>query len=351
MVMEMFKSLDNQLAVVLENPVSNVVQELKNDLSLGRPYVWFYDNTNTSYMYLAVYENSTPILGGYTIDVYNNNNSKITVDGYQIRTVRTYRIAPTGLAIIQVNSNQLLYVPAVAYNYFGDSVLQSLRNLGLISADASLSDLRSGLSSINQSVISEGDQTQNAIRNMSSQVQQQQQLTTDAVEQGAQQTTNSINEMSNTIDNRLQQQQNQSQANYDQFTNSTYYDNSVTVIDPSEFVGDVQDTENTQGFLTELYNKVYNKFLYPNRSTRVVIPMPHNMDDIVLDSSAIVDFYNNYSAIGDLITIFWYFIIGRWVFAFVRRIYLFFVTGAFADTSLLSEYLSMHNEIIKTYMM
>lgn len=344
MCIEMFKAYDNIVSVILSQASANNRNALLSQFVLGRPYVYFLDNTTQNAIYLAVYENSTPVLGGYTIDIYNDNNSRVMVDGYKVQTIHTFKIdlsnKPNSYNISVVNNNEQLYVPAVTYNYFGDSILQMLKDLNMINESTDMSDIKSGIYTINSSIVSEGNQTQQAIGTMQNQITQQQQ-----------QTTNSINNMSNAVSNKIEQQQVQQQQQYDSFTNTTYYDNSTTVIDPDEFMGSVSDPNNTQDFLMQLYNKVYQRFVNPNRSSRVVIPMPHGLDDIVLDSSSIVGFYEEYSLIGDLVTVFWYFIIGRWVFAFVRRIYLFFVTGAFADTSVLGEYLSMHNEIIKTYMM
>lgn len=344
MCIEMFKAYDNIVSVILSQASANNRNALLSQFVLGRPYVYFLDNTTQNAIYLAVYENSTPVLGGYTIDIYNDNNSRVMVDGYKVQTVHTFKIdlsnKPNSYNISVVNNNEQLYVPAVTYNYFGDSILQMLKDLNMINESTDMSDIKSGIYTINSSIVSEGNQTQQAIGTMQNQITQQQQ-----------QTTNSINNMSNAVSNKIEQQQVQQQQQYDSFTNTTYYDNSTTVIDPDEFMGSVSDPNNTQDFLMQLYNKVYQRFVNPNRSSRVVIPMPHGLDDIILDSSSIVGFYEEYSLIGDLVTVFWYFIIGRWVFAFVRRIYLFFVTGAFADTSVLGEYLSMHNEIIKTYMM
>lgn len=200
----------------------------------------------------------------------------------------------------------------------------------------STQDLLTGVNNLNQAVVTEGNQTQQAIGDMSNSV------------------TNNINSMSNSVTNSIAQSQAQSQANYDSFTNTTYYDNTVTTIDTS-VVGNVQDSQNTQSFLQTIFNTVYNRITTPTRGTSITLPMPHGMNDITLNSSSVAPFYSqrilsNYT-VGDLVDLIWYFTFGVWLFSLCRDMYLWFVTGQVTNVGEFANFLSDHNEVIKTYMM
>ena len=343
--MERQKSLDNALITMLYNNRTQDTNGFLPQLTYGRSYYLIADDTTSqpgqsiqNYVYIYVYDYNTEILGFTNANLYDGNGELLTVPCYTIQPIGVYRLnvtnAPVGYTVGLYDPNPTTKtIPAVCYNYFSDAMTELLINKGFLNAGTTTSDVVTGLNNINQAVVNEGNQTQQAIGDMSNA------------------TTNSINSMSNSVTNSIAQSQAQSQANYDTFTNTTYYDNTVTTINPNDFMGNVSDSNDTQQFLQTLYNKVYGKFTNPSRSTRITIPLPHNMGDIVLDSSDMVNFWESNQLLETLVTTFWYFIIGRWVFSFCRRIYLWLATGSFVNTMSLSEYLSEQNEIIKTYLM
>ena len=92
LAIELAHAYDNLLSAILSKESTTNRSALLSQLAMGRSYIYFFDNTNTGKIYLSVYNNTTPILGGGLINLYDNNNSLITVDGYIIDTVHTFRI-------------------------------------------------------------------------------------------------------------------------------------------------------------------------------------------------------------------------------------------------------------------
>lgn len=347
-VIEQFKSYDSLLANILGKDTTSNRSALLSQFAIGRSYVYFLDNTTSGKIYLAVYNQATPILGGYTINIYNNNNSIVMVDGYKIDTVHTFRIDLNyggNASVTVVNNNEQIYVPAVTYNYFGDQILQCLKDTGYISSDSSLADVTSGLAAINNSVVSEGNQTQQAIGSM----------------QNA--TTGAIGDMSNSVTNSIAQQQQQQQNNFNQFTNTNYYDNTVTTIDVQDIYGNVNDT-GVDTFLFSVYDKLTDGFSTRTRSTIITIPMPFNMDPLVLDSTPIVNFYDTIMfttgvgghgatgvTFGSFLYMFWYFVFGIYYVRFAKRIFTWVVSGQVLNVNGFMKQLNDFNANITKEMM
>lgn len=312
-VIEMFKSLDNQLCVALENGATTGKNSIFPYLSLAHPYLWYIDNTNVNRMYIAFYNESTPILGGYTIDIYNNNNSQITCDGYKIETIAVFRIDYSNLSITLVdNSTQNHYIPSITYNYFGDSLLQTMRNLGWIGDSATISDLRSGLATINSSVVSEGDQTQQAINSTA-------QATQNTINSTAQATQNTINSTSQQTQNIINQQTQQQQQNYDEFSNSNSNSINTTGLDIDTSFIPTNDDLNLGNFLQGFFSTIQNLTSFEDRDYIITIPIRDELS-FTLSTAPITQFYRDNQVLSSLISLFWTFIFGRYFLAFGMRI-------------------------------
>lgn len=328
MVVEMFKAYDNILSVILEQSTANNRNALLSQFVIGRPYVYFIDNTTQNAIYLAVYENSTPILGGYTIDIYNNNNSRIMVDGYKIQTIHTFKIdlsnKPNSYNVSVVNNNEQLYVPAVTYNYFGESILQTLKDLDMINSDTSLSDIKSGIYQINSSIVSEGNQTQQAIESMQNTISSQQQITTNAI-------TNSS------------QQQMQQQA---EIFNSNSSDISTSGLDIDTSFIPNNDPNNIENFLGGFIGTIQNLFSVTQNDYEITIPFRDY--SFTLRTNDITKFYRDNPQISTLLSLFWTFIFGRYFLAFGMRIlrWLHGSDGGFS-ASTLSNVMGEYNIIMK----
>lgn len=328
MVVEMFKAYDNILSVILEQSTANNRNALLSQFVIGRPYVYFIDNTTQNAIYLAVYENSTPILGGYTIDIYNNNNSRIMVDGYKIQTIHTFKIdlsnKPNSYNVSVVNNNEQLYVPAVTYNYFGESILQTLKDLNMINSDTSLSDIKSGIYQINSSIVSEGNQTQQAIGSMQNTISSQQQITTNAI-------TNSS------------QQQMQQQA---EIFNSNSSDISTSGLDIDTSFIPNNDPNNIENFLSGFIGTIQNLFSVTQNDYEITIPFRDY--SFTLRTNDVTKFYRDNPQISTLLSLFWTFIFGRYFLAFGMRIlrWLHGSDGGFS-ASTLSNVMGEYNIIMK----
>lgn len=122
---------------------------------------------------------------------------------------------------------------------------------------------------------------------------------------------------------------------------------------PKRLHGTVEDTQGTQDFMTSVYQTIFNVVSgYGDSDYVVILPMPHNINDIELHSKPISDFWKTYTQIGDLVALFWYFIIGRWFFTLVRKIYLWVVNGCIlGDTYGFADMLAEYNVAIKSFMM
>lgn len=119
--------------------------------------------------------------------------------------------------------------------------------------------------------------------------------------------TNSINNLDNTIS-----------SNYSEFSNTSVSNTSAAVIDTS--IANFTDSNNTDSFLTGFMNFFSNSFDTVEGVYTINIPLPHDLDPIVLTTAPVQEFYSSYPQIANLISLFWYFVIGRYFLAFGLRL-------------------------------
>lgn len=166
------------------------------------------------------------------------------------------------------------------------------------------------------------------------------------------QQTESINEQTNSI-----QQQTQVQQETQNFLkDDTVSDDSMSV-DSSAFTSDQQQSNqaDVDNFFTNFLNTVKDTFVGINTTVETIeIPLPNGLDSITL-SSDIISKHIHGTIIYTLIQTFWYFLIGGYIVIYVKRLLDWLSTGKIVASEKgvfgLIEWLDVHNEIIKSYMM
>lgn len=157
------------------------------------------------------------------------------------------------------------------------------------------------------------------------------------------QQTNSINDQTNTI-----QEQTQVIQETQDFITDDSVDNSQMTVDNSYSVND----GGVLSFFTNFLNTVKSIFTDIDTSVDViVIPLP-NDNQITLYSNLLSKYIIN-TPIYSLIQAFWWFVFGRYIITFIKRMIDWLSTGEMADKGVFSfiEWLDINNEIIKSYMM
>ncbi len=180
---------------------------------------------------------------------------------------------------------------------------------------------------------------------------------TEVILQSTDDIKNSINESSQNIQNSIDkqteatQQQTQVQQETQNFIkDDTVSDDSMSV-DTSSF--DTSGSADVDNFFTTFLNTVYDAYTGINSKVEVInIPVPYSSENIVLRSDALSSFVVG-TPLYDLIEIFWTFIFGSYLVIFVKRIFDWLSTGEIAEKGVFGfiEWLDVHNEIIKSYMM
>lgn len=156
--------------------------------------------------------------------------------------------------------------------------------------------------------------------------------------------TNSINEQTNTI----QEQTTVIQETQDFITNDTVTDSNMTV-DNSYTV----DNAGVDNFFSTFLNVIYNTFnSIGYEDVTIQIPLPHNIEPITLHSNIISKYIVN-TPIYIIIQTFWTFVFGSYLVMFVRRIIQWLSSGKVVEEGIFSfaEWMDIHNEIIKSYML
>lgn len=156
----------------------------------------------------------------------------------------------------------------------------------------------------------------------------------------------SIDKNTNTIENQTQVQQ-----ETQDFIKDDTIDNDSMIIDTSSF--DTSGESEVDNFFTNFLNIVYNAYTGINSSVETItIPLPHGLDSLVLSSDMISKHIVG-TFIYDLIQVFWTFLLGGYLVMFVKRLFDWLSTGKIAEKGVFSfiEWLDIHNEIIKSYMM
>lgn len=156
--------------------------------------------------------------------------------------------------------------------------------------------------------------------------------------------TNSINEQTNTI----QEQTSVIQETQDFITDDTIQESSMT-IDNSYTV----DNAGVDNFFTTFLNVIYNTFNnIGSEDVTIQIPLPNGLEPITLHSNIISKYIIN-TPIYVIIQTFWTFLFGSYLVMFVKRIIQWLSDGKVVEEGIFSfaEWMDIHNEIIKSYML
>lgn len=151
------------------------------------------------------------------------------------------------------------------------------------------------------------------------------------------------------------EQQTQVQQQTQDFLKDDTLDNNSMTIDTSSF-GSIEQSSHQQSvdnFFTGLLDTVYQAFTGINSTVdKITIPLPHTEQTIVLYSDIISKHISN-TPIFSLIQMFWTFLFGSYIIVFVKRMLDWLSTGKLAEKGVFGfiEWLDIHNEIIKSYMM
>lgn len=115
----------------------------------------------------------------------------------------------------------------------------------------------------------------------------------------------------------------------------------------------VDDKEGVENFFTSTLEHIKSIFLNIDDTVETIeIPLPHTTQKLVLSSDLLSKHIVN-TSIYSLIQVFWWFVIGRYLIMFCKRIIDWLSTGEIAEKgpSAFIRYLDQNNELIKTYMM
>lgn len=156
--------------------------------------------------------------------------------------------------------------------------------------------------------------------------------------------TNSINEQTNTI----QEQTTIIQETQDFISDDTIQESNMTV-DSSYSV----DNAGIDNFFTTFLNVIYNTFNnIGSEDVTIQIPLPHGLEPITLHSNIISKYIVN-TPIYIIIQTFWTFIFGSYLVMFIKRIIEWLSSGKVVEEGVFSfaEWMDIHNEIIKSYML
>lgn len=159
------------------------------------------------------------------------------------------------------------------------------------------------------------------------------------------QQTNSINQQTNTI----QEQTQVIQETQDFISNTTVQDSTMSVDTSSMSV----NTSNVDNFFTGFLNTVKNAFTGIDTTVETVsFPIPFTEQSITLRSDAISSHIIN-TPLYTLLQTFYWFYFGRYIIMLIKRIFDWLASGKMVDEGVFSfiEWLDIHNEIIKAYML
>lgn len=137
----------------------------------------------------------------------------------------------------------------------------------------------------------------------------------------------------------------------DKILDNTVNNDSMTV-DTTDY--DVSSEEQEiDSFLTDLLNNIKNVFLSISSSVKTIdIGLPYVDKKITLRSD-IISKHINGTFLFTLIQTFWYFVFGKHIIMFCKRMLDWLSTGEIAEKGASSfiKYLDQNNEVLKTYMM
>lgn len=250
---------------------------------------------NTQFLYIAIYQTNNRSIVGTAYDTY------------QGMTTNIYRVTDT-YDLMRYNGNTFEVPPATNGQYIPNCLLN-------YHSSAITNYYNSSVSSASSDIVG-------AINNQ----------------------TNSINQQTNTI----QQQTTVIQETQDFITDDTI-DSSEMSVDSNYSVDDTGVDTYYSGFLQNIYN-IFSSV--GTGVTTITIPLPHNMPDLVLRSDIISRYIVN-TPIYLLIQTFWTFLFGSYLIKYIRRIIQWLSSGKMVEEGVFSfgEWLDVHNEIIKAYML
>lgn len=156
--------------------------------------------------------------------------------------------------------------------------------------------------------------------------------------------TDSLNENANKIDSTIKD-------STDKILDNTVNNDSMTVNTTDYDVS--SEEQEIDSFLTDLLNNIKNVFLSISSSVKTIdIGLPYVDKKIVLRSD-IISKHINGTFLFTLIHTFWYFVFGKHIIMFCKRMLDWLSTGEIAEKGASSfiKYLDQNNEVLKTYMM
>lgn len=107
-------------------------------------------------------------------------------------------------------------------------------------------------------------------------------------------------------------------------------------------------------FTTAVINKVYTTFYDLNMadSVEITFPLPFTNKTFTISTASIQNFYANAPMLSTIITTFWYFLFGKYIYNLVMIVYVWLSNGkALSNTNELVDAISDNNFVIKQLMM
>ena len=107
-------------------------------------------------------------------------------------------------------------------------------------------------------------------------------------------------------------------------------------------------------FTTGVINKVYNHFNDLNMadSVDITIPLPFTNKSFVISTASIQNFYANNPMLATIITTFWYFLFGKYMYNLLMIVYVWLSNGkALSNTNELVDRINKNNFVINQLMM
>lgn len=301
-ILSAYDSICNDFVTRMQYSNSDLKSTIYSQLASSNYMVYLYYGSSDGLQMIGSSPYNTRLLYAY---VYYTNSAQVALsqyNDYQGISTNVFEVSTGGNLYAFVGNNissatlGTVYIPAPLFNYRSEAVKNYFTN-------------------------SQTSQTNSIVS---------------AIESASQDTQNTI--------------QHSAQETQSTMTNSTVEDSSMTV-DTSSF--GVSDSEGVGNFLLNLTSTVYDFFSSIDSSVTVIqIPIPFTEGNISLRSD-ILSSHISGTQLETLIDLVWWFFFGTYYVMFIQRIVEWFSSGKFVEEGPFSfaEWLDIHNEVIKSYMM